>query len=125
MQRTFANSVSNFVISGGMVSFMLDDRVVDGEGKPVQNLKRETVAHIIMREAEFAQMLNFFGDQMRQHLGEQGQSPGAPMAPAAGQPMGGAHQGGQPQPPLQAPFANSGGPKGQKPSGGFQIKPKT
>jgi len=97
MPRVFVNSIANFIIQGGMVSFTLQDQKMRTEnGKPVA-APPEDIADVVMREAEFAQLLCFlnqhataFEQQAGRKLGGAGGAPGdAPATADPGDKRGG------------------------------------
>ncbi|MEM0945547.1 MAG: hypothetical protein AAGI70_16555 [Pseudomonadota bacterium] len=98
MPRIFVNSMANFVVQGGMVSFTLQDQPMAGpQGTP----EAEPVANIIMTEQEFAQMLRVF-DQHKAAFEQQFGRPLGQVGPAA------------------MPGKRPAGPSG----GGMKIRPK-
>lgn len=95
MPRYFVNSMANFVIHGGMVSFTLQDQAMRTEGGQPKPAPPEDIADVVMREAEFAQLVAFFNqhiaafeEQTGRKLGVQPQAQGegdSPARPAKGQ----------------------------------------
>ena len=60
MPRLYVNSMSNFLVQGGIVGFTLQDvkvRTAQGEARATEP---EDVADIVMREQDFAKLLQFF-----------------------------------------------------------------
>ncbi len=99
MPRLFVNSMANFVIHGGVVSFTLQDQAMRSEDGQPRPAPPETVADIVMREQDFATLVSFFNQHIAafeahagRKLGTLGQQPGdgpdrtggAGAAPAAG-----------------------------------------
>lgn len=104
MPRLFVNSMANFMIQGGIVSFTLQDHAAKMQGgQPVQS-PPEDVVDLVMREQDFANLVQF----LNQHLAAYQQQTGRPIgaAPAAPQPDA------QPKPAAQ-------------PGGGIKIRPKS
>jgi hypothetical protein len=98
MPRFFVNSMANFMIHGGMVSFTLQDQAMRTEDGTPREAPPETVADVVMREQDFANLLAFlnkhaaaFEEQTGRKLGAPPQGGGEqPAKPkAAGQPAGG------------------------------------
>lgn len=105
MPRTFVNAMGNFMIQGGLVSFTLQDQAMTAQGGQARAAAPEDVVHVIMREQEFAQLVQLFQthisafeEQTGRKLGATG--PGPAQAPA--------------KPAASAPAK----------SGGFKIRPK-
>ncbi len=91
MPRLFVNSMANFMIQGGMVSFTLQDQAMSTSGGQPKPLPPEDVANIVMREADFAKLVGFFNQHLAAYESQTGRSlgePGATPAPRA-QPKGG------------------------------------
>ncbi|GMG81330.1 hypothetical protein LNKW23_05430 [Paralimibaculum aggregatum] len=93
MPRYYVNSMANFMIQGGMVSFTLQDQAVATQGGQARPLPPEDVASVVMREADFAQLVGFFNQHMAAYesqtgrrLGASAEAPPAPSAPPASQP---------------------------------------
>lgn len=94
MPRKFVNSMANFMIHGGMVSFTLQDQAMRTDGGQARQAPPEDVADVVMREADFAQLIAFFNQHIQayeQQAGRPlGQAPTQGARPAAaGQPAGG------------------------------------
>jgi len=96
MPRAFVNSLANFMIQGGIVSFTLQDQAVRTSQGQTTQAPPEDIAHVVMREGDFAQLVQLFNQhvqafekQMGRPLGAQpdaqaGGAAGAQRAPAAG-----------------------------------------
>lgn len=108
MPRLFVNSMANFMIQGGIVSFTLQDQATRAQGgQPVQ-VPPEDVVDVVMREQDFAnsvQLLNQYMTQFQQQTGK-------PLGAHAAASKAGAPQS-SPKP----------GPAGQQ-GGGIKIRPK-
>ena len=59
MPRIFVNSLSNFVIRGGVVSFTLQDQAMRTEQGKAFAAEPEDVADIVMRESDFGQLVQY------------------------------------------------------------------
>ena len=102
MPRLFVNSMANFMIQGGVVSFTLQDQAMRTDGGQPRQAEPEDVANIVMREQDFAQLVQFFNQHLAAYQKQTGKQLGAPLtggeAPAAGRPAeqasASAHQGG-------------------------------
>lgn len=57
MPRLFVNSMSNFMIQGGMVGFTLRDQPMRTRGSELVMGEAQDVADLIMREQDFAKLL--------------------------------------------------------------------
>jgi len=101
MPRVFVNSMTNFIIQGGMVGFTLQDQATRSDGGQLKPAPPETVADVIMREQDFAQLVGF----LNQHV--------AAFEERAGRKLGEPEQGGAP---------GAGRPA---PGGGMKIRPKS
>ena len=100
MPRLFVNSMANFMIQGGIVSFTLQDQATRTQGgQPVQ-APPEDVIDVVMREQDFANWVQF----LNQHLAAYQQQTGRPVGATAG--------------------AEQSKPAPQ-PGGGFKIRPKS
>ena len=64
MPRVYANALADFVIQGGMVSFTLADHALKTEGANLVPKPPEDVAKIVMREADFAQLVTFLNQRV-------------------------------------------------------------
>lgn len=108
MPRLFVNSMSNFVIQGGVVSFTLQDQAMKTQGGQPRKAEPEDIIDVVMREQDFAQLLQFFNQHFAAYQQQSGKQvggaalPGAGPAPAAAKPA--------------VPLAQAGG--------GFKIRPK-
>ncbi len=112
MPRLFVNSMSNFMIQGGVVSFTLQDQAMKTQGGQPKQAEPEDIFDVVMREQDFAQLLQFFNQHLAAYQQQSGKrvgadarpdaQPGARPAPAAAKPA--------------APLAQTGG--------GFKIRPK-
>ena len=111
MPRLFVNSMSNFMIQGGIVSFTLQDQAMKTQGGQPRQSEPEDIADVVMREQDFALMLQFFNQH---HAAYQQQ---------AGRPMGGGQAGAKPG-AQSGPQANPAGAKPAPSGGGFKIRPK-
>ena len=111
MPRVFVNSMANFMIHGGMVSFPLQDqamRTEDGQPRPAPP---EDIADVVMREAEFAQLLAFLNQHAQAFEEQTGRKLGATGQAQGGQGAGGGRGG--------------GGAPGQGGQSGMKIRPRT
>lgn len=112
MPRLFVNSMSNFMIQGGIVSFTLQDQAMKTQkGQPHQS-EPEDIANVVMREQDFAMMLQFFNQH---HAAYQQQ---------AGRPVGGGQAGAKPGAQQSGLHANPAGAKPAATGSGFKIRPK-
>ena len=108
MPRFFVNSMSNFMIQGGVVSFTLQDQAMKTQGGQPKQAEPEDIVDVVMREQDFAQLLQFFNQHLAAYQQQSGKrvgadaQPSAPPAPGAAKPA--------------APLAQTGG--------GFKIRPK-
>ena len=75
MPRLFVNSMSNFMIQGGVVGFTLQDIRLRGNGTDRTPAEPEDVADVIMREVDFAKLLQF----LNQHVAAFEQQVGRPL----------------------------------------------
>ena len=64
MPRYFVNSMANFVIHGGVVSFTLQDQAMRNEDGQPRPAAPETVADVVMREQDFATLIAFFNQHV-------------------------------------------------------------
>lgn len=60
MPRLYVNSMSNFLVQGGVVGFTLQDIKVRTAQGEAMTTEPEDVADIVMREQDFAKLLQFF-----------------------------------------------------------------
>jgi len=103
MPRIFVNSMANFMIQGGVVSFTLQDQAMStAQGQP-QPLPPEEVANVVMREQDFAQLVQVLNQHIAAFEQQTGRALGA-MPQAGGEGT---------QRPASAPKA-----------AGMKIKPK-
>ena len=112
MPRLFVNSMTNFFIQGGVVSFTLQDQALKIQGGQPKQAAPEDIIDVVMREQDFVKLLQFFNQHLaeyQQQSGKQadakarpGAKPGARRAPAVAKPA--------------APPAQTGG--------SFKIRPK-
>lgn len=110
MPRVFVNSMANFIIQGGMVSFTLQDQKMRTDnGKPVA-APPEDIADVVMREAEFAQLLGFLNQHATAFEQQAGRKLGAAPGAAAGE--------------AAAP-AGPQGKRGGAGGGGMKIRPRS
>ena len=77
MPRTYVNSMANFIIHGGMVSFTLQDQATRIDGGQPRQAEPETVADIVMREQDFAQLVAFFNQHVSAFEEQTGRKLGA------------------------------------------------
>jgi hypothetical protein len=91
MARHFVNSMANFVIHGGMVSFTLQDQAMRSEDGQPRPAEPETVADIVMREQDFATLVQFFNQHVAafeshtgRKLGDTGAEGARPQRPQGG-----------------------------------------
>lgn len=105
MPRLFVNSMANFMIQGGMVSFTLQDQAVATQGGAPKPLPPEDVANLVMREADFAQFVGF----LNQHIEAFEKQTGRKLGAAPGSGDGG---------------SRPGGPAGGASKGGMKIRPR-
>lgn len=123
MPRLYVNSMANFVIQGGMVSFTLQDQALRTEGGQPRQAPPEDVVDLVMREQDFVQLLTFLNQHLaayQQQTGKQIAAPGQQGQQGQSVQQGGAQ--GQAQ-GKDAPSAKPTGPGGQA-GGGFRIRPK-
>ncbi len=117
MPRLFVNSMSNFMIQGGVVSFTLQDQAMKTKDGQPRQTEPEDIVDVVMRQADFAQLVQF----VNQHLTAYQQQTGGPIG-AGMQP--GAKSGSQPGVQSGAKAAaKSAAPRAQTGSG-FKIRPK-
>ena len=104
MPRLFVNSMSNFMVQGNIVSFTLQDQAMKTQGGRPTKAEPEDIVDVVMREQDFAQLLQFFNQHFAayQQQSNKQDDDAARRAPAAAKPA--------------APLA--------KPGGGFKIRPK-
>lgn len=103
MPRLFVNSMANFMIQGGMVSFTLQDQAMKIQRGQPKQAEPEDIVDVVMREQDFTELLQFFNQHIAAYRQQSGkQAGGAAPAPAAAKPA--------------APPAQTGG--------GFKIRPK-
>ncbi len=81
MPRLFVNSMANFMIQGGMVSFTLQDQAVSTQGGQPKPLPPEDVVNVVMREQDFSQLVAFFNQHMAAYEAQTGRPVGAGGAP--------------------------------------------
>ncbi|MGF1446492.1 MAG: hypothetical protein ACFBRM_09865 [Pikeienuella sp.] len=84
MPRLFVNSMSNFMIQGGVVSFTLQDQAISTQGGQAKPLPPEDVANIVMREQDFAQLVAFLNQHIAAFENQTGRSLGEPQAAGQG-----------------------------------------
>lgn len=84
MPRTFVNSMANFVIHGGTVSFTLQDQATRTEGGMPKQAPPDDVADVVMREQDFAQLLAFFNQHVAAFEEQTGRKLGAVPTPGQG-----------------------------------------
>lgn len=76
MPRIFVNGLANFAIQGGLVSFTFQDQAPKARpGAP------EDVVSVVMREAEFAQMVQVFNQHLAGYQAQAGRAAPAAAAP--------------------------------------------
>jgi hypothetical protein len=108
MPRFFVNSMSNFMFQGSIVSFTLQDQAMKTQDGQPRQAEPEDIVDVVMREQDFAQLVQFFNQHLAAYQKQPGKQsgastkPGAPPAPAVAKPA--------------APLAKAGG--------GFKIRPK-
>ncbi len=112
MPRLFVNSMANFMIQGGVVSFTLQDQAMKTQGGPPRQAEPEDIIDVVMREQDFVQLLEFFQRHLAAYQQQSGKPAGATARP-------GAEPGARPAPATAKPAA----PLAQ-PGGGFKIRPK-
>lgn len=115
MPRLFVNSMANFVIQGGVVSFTLQDQAMRSEAGQPRPAPPEDVIDLVMREQDFVQLLTF----LNQHLAAYQQQTGKQFG-EAGLTTGGSRRAPQGQESPAAKPTGAGSPAG----GGFRIRPK-
>lgn len=96
MPRLFVNSMANFMIQGGMVSFTLQDQAVATQGGQPKPLPPEDVTSVVMREQDFAQLVAFFNQHIAAYESQTGRTLGGgtgASAHGAPAPAGGADRG--------------------------------
>ena len=76
MPRLFVNALSDFVVQGGMVSFTLADHSLKTEGQNLVPNPPEEVARLIMREADFARLLEFLNQRVDEFESQTGRKLG-------------------------------------------------
>jgi len=87
MPRVFVNSMANFVIHGGMVSFTLQDQAMTTDGGQPRPAEPEEVVNVAMTEQDFANLLAFFNTHAEAFEQQTGRKLGAPaQAPQADAP---------------------------------------
>jgi len=109
MPRLFVNSMSNFMIQGGVVSFTLQDQAMETQGGQPTLAEPEDIVNVVMREQDFVQLLQFFNQHLAAYQQQLGKQAGGNMGPVA-------RPGKQPAAKQVAPLAQTGG--------GFKIRPK-
>lgn len=103
MPRLFVNSMANFMVQGGIVSFTLQDQSTKTQGgQPVQ-APPEDVVDLVMREQDFASLVQFMNQHLAAYQQQTGRQLGAAPAPSPAAPA--------------RPGAQSGG--------GIKIRPKS
>ncbi len=112
MPRLFVNSMSNFMIQGGVVSFTLQDQAMKTQGSQPKQAEPEDIVDVVMREQDFAQLLQFFNQHLAAYQQQSGQQAGADARSGAAPGRRGAPASAKPA----APLAQTGG--------GFKIRPK-
>ncbi len=115
MPRLFVNSMSNFMIQGGVVSFTLQDQATKTKGGQPKQVEPEDIVDVVMREQDFGQLLQFFNQHFAAYQQQAAKQPG--MQPSM-QP--GLQPGGRPAPVAAAKPNAPPVPTG----GGFKIRPK-
>lgn len=80
MPRLFVNSMSNFIIHGGTVSFTLQDQAMKTEGGQPQPAPPEDIIDVVMTEAQFAQLVGFLNNHIEGFEKQTGRKLGAPAA---------------------------------------------
>ena len=115
MPRLFVNSMSNFMIQGGVVSFTLQDQATKTQGGQPKQVEPEDIVDVVMREQDFGQLLQFFN----QHLAAYQQQAGKQTGMQSGM-QSGMQPGGRPAPVAAAKPNAPPAPTG----GGFKIRPK-
>ncbi len=109
MPRLFVNSMSNFMIQGGIVSFTLQDQAMKTQGGQPKQAEPEDIVDVVMREQDFVQLLQFFNQHLAAYQQQLGKQAGGNMGPVA-------RPSKQPAAKQVAPLAQTGG--------GFKIRPK-
>jgi hypothetical protein len=103
MPRLFVNSMDNFMIQGGVVSFTLQDQAIKTQDGQPKQAEPENIVDVVMREQDFSQLLQFFNQHLAAYQQQSGKQPGGrPSSAVAAKPS--------------APQA--------LPGGGFKIRPK-
>jgi len=86
MPRVYVNSMANFIIQGGMVSFSLQDQAMSTAGGQPEPQAPEAVAHVVMREQDFAQLVTVLNQHVAAFESQVGRPLGAqPQAGGEGQ----------------------------------------
>ncbi len=110
MPRLFVNSMSNFMIQGGIVSYTLQDQAMKTQGSQPKQAEPEDIVDVVMREPDFVQLLQFFNQHLTAYQQQSDKRAGASARP-------GAQPGARPAAAKPvAPLAQTGG--------GFKIRPK-
>lgn len=106
MPRIFVNSMANFVIRGGIVSFTLQDQAMRTDQGQAFAAEPETVADIVMRESDFGQLVQ----HLNQYIDAFEKQAGRPLAGSKPAAEAQASQPAQPAPQAATP-ADAGGIK--------------
>ena len=77
MPRVFVNSLADFVIQGGMVTFSLQDQAMRTEGNRLVPRPPEEVARVVMREGDFAALVRYLNDRVAEYEKQTGRPLGA------------------------------------------------
>lgn len=77
MPRVFVNSLADFVIQGGMVTFSLQDQAMRTEGDRLVPRPPEEVARVVMREGDFAALVRFMNDRVADYEKQTGRRLGS------------------------------------------------
>ena len=111
MPRLFVNSMSNFMIQGGVVSFTLQDQATKTQGGQPKQVEPEDIVDVVMREQDFGQLLQFFNQHLAAYQQQAGKQPNM---------QSGVQPGDRPAPVAAAKPDAPPAPTG----GGFKIRPK-
>ena len=119
MPRLFVNSMSNFMIQGGVVSFTLQDQATKTQGGQPKQVEPEDIVDVVMREQDFGQLLQFFNQHLAAYQQQAGKQPGTQPGMQSGM-QPGLQPGDRPAPVAAAKPNAPPAPTG----GGFKIRPK-